>query len=82
MLFNFSSNDSLSLHQTAYECGLKLPTNGSLDGYSSLTNCTCAYCDNACEAPKVDGSIGFFDGFDGGLVLGVYFYLIIFSIVF
>ena len=47
-----------------------------------MGNCSCAACDQACPAPPVDASIGFFDGFDGGLVAIVYGVLIAFSIVF
>jgi hypothetical protein len=45
-------------------------------------NCSCAACDQACPAPPVDASIGFFDGFDGILVGIVYGVLVVFSIVF
>jgi len=65
-----------------YSCAEKTLTNGSFDGYNRLFNCTCAFCDDACQAPRVNADIGFFDGFNGGLVGMVYFYLILASIVF
>lgn len=47
-----------------------------------MGNCSCAACDQACPAPPVDASIGFFDGFDGALVAIVYGALILFSIIY
>ena len=47
-----------------------------------MGNCSCAACDQACPAPPVDASIGFFDGFDGALVAIVYGALIVFSIIY
>jgi uncharacterized membrane protein len=57
-----------------------VPTSGNFTGYTKVGNCSCAACDLACPAPPVDGSIGFFDGFNGLLVLAVYAALIVFSI--
>ena len=65
-----------------YSCATRVYPNGTFDGYANLRNCTCSFCDDACEAPKVNADIGFFDGFDGILVGIVYGVLIALSIIF
>lgn len=59
-----------------------MPANRTFTNYTNVGNCSCAACDSACPAPPVDAYIGFFDGFNGGLVAIVYGVLIIFSIVY
>ena len=59
-----------------------MPANGSLSDYTGVKNCSCAACDSACPAPPVDASIGFFDGFNVGLVAIVYGALIVFTVIF
>jgi len=61
-------------------------TNGA-DGYGTVfgynaTNTTCTYCDAACEAPPVNGDIGFLDGFNNALVGGCYGGFIAFTIIY
>jgi hypothetical protein len=66
----------------AYPCDTIIPANGSFANFSNVGNCSCAACDQACPAPPVDASIGFFDGFDFILVAIVYGVLLVFSVVF
>jgi len=64
-----------------HDCDVKLPADKTLDGYTGLTECSCAYCQDACKAPVVNAYIGFFDGMDGYLVLYVYIALVIASLL-
>ena len=65
-----------------YDCDYKVNDTGMLPNYyTGIYNTTCTYCDAACTAPNVDGTVAFFDGFSGNLVLVMYAYLILFSIV-
>ena len=41
---------------------------------------SCSYCSETCEAPAIDGNIGFFDGFKSSLVLTVYTILAVFTV--
>lgn len=56
-------------------------SNGVLYNYTDVGNCSCTYCDAACTAAAVTGEVGFFDGCDGILVLIIWAYVILFSIV-
>jgi hypothetical protein len=60
-----------------YDCDIKLPSNKTLSGSDDLKECSCAYCQDSCKAPAVNSYIGFFDGFNGYLVLWVYLGLIV-----
>lgn len=80
--FNFSDNPDDSLNDNVYPCDFKVPENGTFQGYEDLKNCTCTYCDLACSPTTISSAIGFFDGFDTGIVTLVYIYLILFTIVF
>lgn len=71
-----------ALDTYAYPCNTLIPSNGSFANFTNVGNCSCASCDQACPAPPVDASIGFFDGFDGVLVAIVYGVLVVFSILF
>jgi len=53
----------LPLSAHAYPCSHKSDKDGMLDGYKS-PNAQCTFCDEICQKPKVDDSIGFLDGFD------------------
>ena len=66
----------------AYPCDTIIPANGGFANFSNVGNCSCAACDQACPAPPVGASIGFFDGFDFILVAIVYGVLLVFSVVF
>ena len=63
-----------------YDCDYEIPKNKTIDGYDKLTNVSCSYCSAICEAPKIDSTIGFFDGFKTGMVMTVYSILIAFTI--
>ena len=80
--FDFESEPSRTLNDHVHSCSDKVPADGNFEGYSGIKNCTCAFCDEACEKPAVNSDISFFDGFDGELVGIVYGCLIVFSIVF
>lgn len=69
------------MNTEVYDCGYNVPSNGTLDGYTGIHNCSCSFCDSACPAPNVNGDIGFFDGCDGEMVGIIYAYLVLFSIV-
>ena len=59
---------------TMYPCGYNVPSNGTIDGYTGINNSTCTFCDEMCEAPDINLSIDFFDGFDSktvGITYGV-----------
>ncbi len=79
--FEFSKGDD-ALNPIVYPCDFPIPANGSISNFTNIKNCSCTACDAACPPPPVDASIGFFDGFDGILVLIVYSALIVFSIIF
>jgi len=80
--FEFSKDPNASLNSAVFPCSQQVPTNGNFSNYTGVGNCSCAACDQACPAPSVDASIGFFDGFDGVLVLIVYLVLVVFSIAY
>ena len=73
----------------AYPCDYPVSNNdtGNITGYGTVfgynaTNTTCTYCDAACEAPPVNGDIGFLDGFNNKLVGGCYGGFIAFTIIY
>ena len=66
----------------AYPCQYKVPENGTLDGYKNVKNSTCTYCDEMCQAPQVDSTIKFMDGFKKKLVLILYLVFGLFSIIY
>ena len=65
-----------------FDCGMAVPADGTLNGYTSITNSTCSYCDAACEKPAVNDDIAFFDGLNWKMVGWTYVGFIIFTIVF
>ena len=65
-----------------YDCGIQVPSTGLLNGYPSITNSTCSYCDAACEAPAVNDDIALLDGLSWKMVGWSYVGFIIFTIVF
>jgi hypothetical protein len=71
-----------TLDTYVYPCNYSVPENRTIKNYTVKANCSCAFCDSACPAPSVDGTINFFDGFDGILVAIVYGALVLFSIVY
>jgi hypothetical protein len=79
--FNFNTNHSISLLTDVYDCSYNVPSDGKLENYTGIHNCSCSFCDSSCAAPNVNGDIGFFDGCDGELVAIVYAILVLFSIV-
>ena len=63
------------LNLEVYTCGHPIPEDGHIDGYptgptpsSVLSDVTCTFCDEVCEAPDIDASIGFWDGCDWNTV--------------
>jgi hypothetical protein len=65
-----------------YDCATEVPSTGLLNGYQSITNSTCSYCDAACEAPAVNDDIALLDGLSWKMVGWSYVGFIIFTIVF
>ena len=65
-----------------YDCAIDVPSTGELNGYTSITNSTCSYCDAACEAPAVNDDIALLDGLSWKMVGWSYVGFIIFTIVF
>jgi len=49
-----------------------VPDNGTIDGYTGITNSTCSYCDAVCQLPDVDPNIYFLDGYNHKLVYILY----------
>ena len=80
--FEFSKDPNASLNATAFACNQLIPPSGNFSNYTDVGNCSCAACDQACPAPSVDASIGFFDGFNWVLVLIVYLALVLFSVAY
>eukprot|EP00347_Sterkiella_histriomuscorum_P014918 403359016 len=80
--FLFSKDPNISLNDNIHPCSDVVPADGVFDQYANCKNCTCATCDQACQAPNVNAEIGFFDGFNGTLVGISYGALIAFSIIF
>ena len=66
----------------AYDCGMSVPADGTLNGYPDTLNSTCSYCDAACEPPAVNDDIAFLDGLNWVLVGSSYAGFVIFTIVF
>ena len=61
---------------------MTVPEDGTVNGYTSVKNSTCSYCDAACEKPAVDDVIAFFDGMNGALVGYSWLGFILFTIAF
>lgn len=82
-IITFDLNDEPeSFESYAYPCDYQVPWNDTtVYGYNA-TNTTCTYCDAACEAPPVNGEIGFLDGFNNRLVGGCYGGFIGFTIIY
>ena len=70
------------MNAVAVDCDTIVPSNGSLNNYTKVGNCSCAACDRACPPPPVNATIGFFDGFNVLLVVIVYLSLAVFSIIY
>lgn len=79
--FAFSKEVNKTLDTYVYPCNYPVPDNHTINNFTVKANCS-AFCDSACPAPSVDGTINFFDGFDGILVAIVYGALVLFSIVY
>lgn len=75
------NEDESSFDWDAYPCDTPVEEGGTIFGYDAK-NTTCSYCDAACEAPPVNGDIGFLDGFNNKLVGGCYGGFIGFSIIY
>lgn len=65
-----------------YDCGMDVPVDGMLNGYSDVKNSTCSYCDAACPTPEVDDHIDFFAGLNGKLVGYSWLCFVLFTIIF
>ena len=65
-----------------YDCGMTVDPDGVLNGYPSITNSTCSYCDAACEAPAVNDDIALLDGLNWKMVGWSWFGFVLFTIVF
>jgi len=71
-----------------YDCGYPIPEDGHLDGYptgpsptSVLPPVSCTFCDEVCQAPDIDATIGFFDGCNWTQILISYIVLGILTIL-
>lgn len=73
-------NFSKPLYVPVHPCGLKIPDNGTVDGYPKLEQASCTFCDEMCQAPDIDASIKFFDGFDTKTVVITYVVMGVFTI--
>ena len=52
-----------------------------LGGYPDIYNSSCSYCQAVCEAPAVDSTILFFDGYNGKTVAWMYAIILVFIVV-
>ena len=57
-----------------------MPTNGTLNSWSNVSNTTCAYCLDACTKPQTDEEFGFLEGFNWKIVGYSYLGYILFII--
>ena len=80
--FNFTDDPATSLGGEGYSCGMPIPADGTVNGYTGLHASSCSYCADLCEAPAVNHDIGFWDGFNFHIVGWSYFGIICFTIVF
>ena len=64
-----------------YPCDYPIPEDKTVDGYTKLKETDCSFCPAMCEAPDIDSSIGFFDGFDATRVYITYGILVGISII-
>ena len=62
-----AEGDPQPLNQKVYPCDYPVPESGIVDGYDSLKNATCNYCQEMCDPPDVTSEIKFFDGFNSKL---------------
>lgn len=62
-------------------CETDVPASGDWDGYTGIGNATCSFCAKKCNAPDIDSSVGFFDGFAGRSVWITYVVIIAFTVV-
>jgi hypothetical protein len=69
------------METTVYPCDYEIPANGSVDGYPNVKASRCTFCDEMCDRPDVDSSIGFFDGFDKKKVGITYAVLLSFTVL-
>lgn len=65
-----------------YDCGMYVPNNKTVNGYTGIENSTCSYCDTACQAPAVDDHIAMLDGLNWKLVGYSWLGFVIFTIIF
>ena len=68
------------MNTEVYPCSYPVPNNGTVDGYP-VKNATCTFCDEICEAPSIDSSIGFFDGLNIVQIIIYYSISIVFTIL-
>lgn len=66
----------------AYDCGIDVPEDGTLNGYTGTENSTCSYCQSACSAPAVNDDIAFLDGLNWKIVGWSYCGFIVFTILY
>ena len=78
---NVSDSKSEPLKSDAYPCSYKAKDQ-QLAGYINVTDPTCTFCEEVCQPPDVDDSIGFFDGFDTMEVGIVYGTLLVFTLLY
>lgn len=76
------------LNLEVYSCGYPIPEDGHIDGYptgpapdSVLDDVQCTFCDDVCEAPDIDSTIGFWDGCDFTTVIVTYSILGVFTLL-
>lgn len=74
-----ANKTGMPLSSDAYPCSTKDP---KLAGYVNVTDPSCTFCDEVCQPPDVDDTIGFFDGFSGKTVGIVYGCLLAFSLLY
>lgn len=68
--------------QKMYACETDIPKDGIWEKYTDIGNTTCSFCAKMCQAPDIDNSVGFFDGFAGRAVLITYIVIVVFTLLY
>lgn len=78
--FNFSSDPTTTMTGQGYPCGMVVPEDGIVSNYTLVTNSTCSYCAEVCQAPAVNADVAFFDGFNFRVTGYCYLFVVLFIV--
>jgi len=76
--FNLVADANATLGGEGYSCGMPVPSDGIVSNYTLVTNSTCSYCAEVCQAPAVNADVAFFDGFNFKTTGYCYLFIVLF----